>query len=211
MAGDLVRSTLAGQKIETRRPMVIGRSLNSDGSAISTWFAIARRYCLVLGKDGSWPKEILQHCPFGVPGDRLWVRECWAAGKCADELAPTLLLAGTWIHSNGGLWYRADDTAPRTPISPRGIWRPSLHMPRWASRLLLDVTNVRVERLQSITEQGAEHEGFRADYPVYTARGFFRDTWESIYGGIDPKNNQPRPYRWDQNPWVWVVSYKVHQ
>jgi len=149
----------------------------------------------------------LAHCRYGQPGDRLWVRETWAAGACADMLNPSALSRKTWLIDNGGLWYEADGAAPLTPISPKGKTRPSIFMPRWASRILLEVTSVSVERVQDISETDAKAEGapwlgagFLAKLGDGSYREGFYDLWDSI--------NAKRGYGWDANPWVWVVKFK---
>ena len=111
-------------------------------------------------------------CPLGQPGDRLWVRETWTQ------------------NTSGVVWYRADGH----PIAD-GLWRPSIHMPRWASRITLEITHVWVERVQDITEDGAIREGMvRVDR--CSPFQMFRDTWQSIYG------------TWDANPFVWAVEFR---
>lgn len=137
-------------------------------------------------------------CPHGKPGDHLWVRETWGIGQqCKD---------------GPDYWYRATEerSAPR--------WRPSIHMPRKASRIQLEITNVRVERLQSISEKDAEAEGinyFRnetnsygwgpCEEPAPEGAGYlrkwaFKQLWDSI--------NEKRGFGWDTNPWVWVIEFK---
>ena len=134
-------------------------------------------------------------CPHGKPGDRLWVREAWARVGIAQ--APDQ----QWVV------YRESDN--RTDYG--GPWKPSIHMPRWASRILLEITDVRVERLQDISEAQALAEGIYSDPAVngmYTADGdnytskqdgpgrAFADLWKSTGGD------------WVANPWVWVVEFK---
>jgi hypothetical protein len=136
-------------------------------------------------------------CPFGQPGNsRLWVRE-------------------TWLKTTGGtIWYRADghDIA-------KGHWRPSIFMPRWACRLVLELTAVRVERVQDISEADAKAEGVplsngsatgqryyeawgpdRKCVSHVTARLPFTALWDSI--------NAKRGYSWASNPWVWVLTFR---
>ena len=147
-------------------------------------------------------------CPFGTPGDRLWVRERWAAGACADAFSPGELHAGTWLKDNGGLWFAADESAPSHPITPRGKWRPSIFLPRWASRLTLEVVAVRVERLQEISRADAAAEGMcylaEQNYP-----GIVPSNWpeQNFSAGWDTINGKRAP--WCSNPWVWVVEFKV--
>ncbi len=142
-------------------------------------------------------------CPYGVPGDRLWVRETFseieAARTPGDEIPDYM----TYL-------YRADFSSDVDASQWGGAWKPSIFMPRAASRILLEVTDVRVERLQDITEEDARAEGVEPDvdagywkgyiFPgVYdSAKKSFASLWQSINGLGS----------WDQNPWVWVVSFK---
>ncbi len=129
-------------------------------------------------------------CPYGQPGDRLWVRETHALNVpgCDD-----------------GVSYRADHNDPRGdgPAHPME-WRPSIHMKREHSRINLEVTGVRVERVQDITEADARAEGVTADDEprggAYWVTKFAR-LWDSI--------NAKRGYSWESNPWVWVVEFKT--
>lgn len=130
-------------------------------------------------------------CPYGMPGDRLWVREAWRTDRVLDKIKPSLLGAGAPI------FYEAD--APHQPSA--GRLRPGMFMPRWASRITLEVTGVRVERLQDISEEDAIAEGIAPEQSRRFeggARGCYRDLWESING----------PGSWAANPWVWVVEFR---
>jgi hypothetical protein len=134
-------------------------------------------------------------CPYGQPGDRLWVRETWAPREDVD---PRTDLEKARHYTR----YRADggDLADEWHCYRR--WRSSIHMPRWASRLTLEVTDVRVERLQDISEADARAEGvdpmivLPGDQVSYVAA--FGDLWAGINGAES----------WDANPWVWVVGFK---
>lgn len=158
-------------------------------------------------------------CPYGKPGDRLWVRETFAfADKSGShDAAPD----DHWRPARPGMepeiyrcWYRASDGH-----TADGFWKPSIHMPRWASRILLEITDVRVERLQDISGAQAIAEGivgvaFRPDdgWPICTgymvgpddgktslettAAKAFAGLWDSVGGD------------WNANPWVWVVEFK---
>lgn len=108
-------------------------------------------------------------CPYGAVGDRLWVRE-------------------TWQGNQGDIRYGADGDS----LHGYNGWRPSIFMPRWASRITLEVTGVRVERVQEISEEDAQAEGVahRCDYKV---------VWDAING---------KKYPWSSNPWVWVIEFK---
>ena len=149
-------------------------------------------------------------CPI-APGDRLWVRESWGLSyffECKGDGLPRMKVA----QDDGyRIWYQAtcgddaDDTIIGTNQYMAAKWRPSIHMPRWASRLTLEVTGVRVERVQEIGEYDAVCEGvspsirgvLNDDCPTIDE---FHRLWDSI--------NDKRGYGWDVNPWVWVVEFR---
>lgn len=200
--GAMVRAILAGTKTQTRRlvkpqtavshhylqPM-FGKS--PDGHEFGTpglWREVGPDY-----PDGP---EDDRRCPYGAPGDRLWVREAWGfdSGVRGDfrpldrqDLSGMDLLTHTLYSADGG-------EAPR--------WRPSIHMPRWASRITLEVTSVRAERLQSISDDDAIDEGIsREGLSIIrgSARQRFAELWDDINGKRAP---------WASNPWLWVVSFR---
>lgn len=141
-------------------------------------------------------------CPYGVPGDELWVRETWMEVSDPDTLKPS-----------GRVIYRATHEG-REPIrcdgdgfqvwnkdnSAASAWKPSIHMPRWASRISLVVKSVRVERLQDISEEDALAEGVPTQTSSY--RRQFAYLWDSINGDTGPNS-------WIGNPWVWVIEFEV--
>lgn len=186
-SGPMVRALLAGTKTQTRRVVKPQPTEFVGGPGVK--LADGSPAPLVPLDDTVEPYGSEIRCPYGLPGDRLWVRESWS---------PTNQLSH-------GVLYRADFTSPEV-----GRWKPSIHMPRWASRILLDVTGVRVERLQDISEADARAEGAKECDPVSgrevllagpSQRGSFvlhyRDIWEQINGAGS----------WDANPWVWVVEF----
>lgn len=136
-------------------------------------------------------------CPYGKPGDILWVRETWGIG----------------IAMSGGIVYRADYKNNRPPLADGEKWKPSIHMPKDIARIYLRVTDVRAERLQSITEEDALKEGFKPGYEV-TGNGKFEDVLEREWTAVDEfrelwqELNLKRGYGWDKNPWVWVVEFE---
>lgn len=222
-SGPMVRAILEGRKTVTRRPVKGGQipRLEYPDSA-EPWVAVGQhhpRYGFIV--HGKTEQECavkvgeLGACPFGEPGDRLWVREAWVADAQLDGIAPRDLSQGEPI------MYPADGSVRQTGCAmiSEGRGRPSIHMPRWASRILLEITAVRVERLQDISEQQAMAEGiigvpFRPDdgFPICTgymvgpddgrtvltptAAEAFAELWNSTGGD------------WDANPWVWVVEFK---
>jgi len=155
-----------------------------------------------------WPSyDNCLPCPYGKEGDRLWVREAWAVhGVLYDDLAPRDIHASTprgcW-EDGDSIWFAADGEMPlawqgKCQPEQRGKWRPSIHMPRWASRITLEITGVRVERLQDISLGDCMAEG--CPFPNIAKETdpieWFAELWESI--------NK----HWDANPWVWVVEFK---
>jgi hypothetical protein len=133
--------------------------------------------------------------PIWEIGDRLWVRETWAHD--ADDLETARIAhEDVYCDLTYGPYYHATETAPETLK-----WRPSIHMPRWASRLTLEVTGVKVERLREISEKDALAEGIE---PGIWPRSEFVAIWDSIHGMTGPN-------AWGANPWVYALTFKVHK
>jgi hypothetical protein len=168
-AGSLVRAILSGQKTQTRRliaPSPDGRPTFFEPHR--DWFVDGGRWC--------------RRCPYGVPGDRLWVRETWAENDPPSG----------WI-------YRADDPHDHYKRSGLVTWRPSIHMPRKASRLKLEVTDVRVQRLNSLTDEEALAEGITHESGTRPAVTF-ATLWDSLYA--------KRGFSWQSDPWVWALAFR---
>ncbi|HFU0589889.1 TPA: hypothetical protein ACGTT9_004122 [Escherichia coli] len=153
---------------------------------------------------------LAKHCPYGQPGDRIWVRETYRVHGKATDVA-TLVYRASVRNSWTEQTHRVPVEVCNKPVSEK--WTPSIHMPRWASRILLEITNVRVERLNDISECDARDEGvppagsLLPDHPgtFLTPKGdfamakvAFQRLWESIYGEES----------WNANPWVWVIEFK---
>lgn len=220
----MIRALLAGTKTQTRRAVRVQPSARVGAAQVA-----AGLWAWLRGDDGSIESLILGkgRCPFGQPGDRLWVRETWCKG-CAHEDDDSVCIA-----------YRASQGPNDGPASsllvnniprPEGValwkdsdevWRPSIFMPRWASRILLEVTDVRVERLQDISEADAAAEGVE-QYGTGKDGGLrsINKTWRA-YGHEDTQHavSAHASYRslwnaingansWDANPWVWAVSFR---
>ena len=172
----MVRAILEGRKTVTRRVVKFPLKDKATG-------------CWLAGNEIG-PVEVRDNSPFGQPGERLWVREAWARIGIAQ--APDQ----EWVV------YRESDN--RTDYG--GPWKPGIHMFRRDSRILLEITDVRVERLQDISEAQAAAEGvgiqaiesFRGAGVDRPAGFAFRDLWTSINGDAN----------WSANPWVWVVEFK---
>lgn len=212
-SGEMVRAILEGRKTVTRR--VIKPQPRVDDCGNFCWNGwnygqhfrhgpLAQSIATFKRKGGR-----VGFCPYGAPGDRLWVRETWGL------IAPEQMSGTEWygIHTQratrihpgsnevDGIAYAIYRADGEHEFPYRG-WHPSIHMPRWASRITLEITEVRVERLQEINRGDCMAEGCpfpnMADGP--DPREWFGELWNSINAG--------RGYVWDVNPWVWVVSFK---
>lgn len=206
-----VRSTLAGTKTNTRR--LIAKQATHDLYYQRMYGVSPPPNPVAFGTPGLWrivgpdyPDDETDNvpCPFGQPGDLLWVREAYSGPARLNGTPPKDWPIGTPI------WYWADGNPPH------GDWtRPkrSIHMTRWASRILLKNTDVRTQRLQSISEGHAQAEGLiplgegsdrtwsvdgTAATEYETAVGAFRHLWEMLHGTGS----------WDRNPWVWAVTFE---
>lgn len=186
-SSDMVRAILEGRKTQTRRVVKVTQR--------NSWLV-----------DDGWTdnyikdpeNHLVNECPYGQPGDRLWLRETFY------PVTNTLCL------------YKADgdDIDPAYNLK----WRPSIYMPRWASRITLEITGIRVERVQEITNEGAKAEGvelvpaFTAGNmsfsDVYGSHHYYHDTAREAFQELWDSINAKRGYSWDANPWVWVIEFK---
>lgn len=209
----MVRAILAGTKTQTRR---VVKPQPPCGCSYSINGAQSHALCF-KSETTTWvaptPKSTdhrLQ-CPYGQPGERIWVRETWAAWSSfsdeADEVEGTAQDLVERGISRAHISYRADYQ------THADRWRPSIFMPRWASRITLEIVSMRVERLQEISEADALAEGLYPN-PKYAHAKLY--TWDGIQGN---SNNPIYAYQllwesingagsWELNPWVWVVEFK---
>lgn len=202
----MVRAILAGTKSQTRRAVkgVLRAAPPIDTDCIKDRDGLPSK----LPGPRDWDL-----CPYGQPGDWLWVREAHAIFETHGQQRKDGERWGPWgglptaLSPDGSkiVYFREgfDRCAP-------GRWRPSIHMPRWASRITLEVTGVRVERLQDISEADAWAEGVESDFASaeYAAKHGslcgrqFRYGYANLWGQING------PGSWGANPWVWVVEFK---
>lgn len=192
---EMVRALLDGRKTQTRRIMKVQPDTPEFGLRRIIESSIANEIGMYFWSQddarGIKARSKPFSCPYGGVGDRIWVRETWAE---ADAGAPDLKL------------YRANYPAhvpshyENVPPAEEIRWTPSIHMPRCASRILLEITDVRVERLNSISEEDAKAEGAPTECCVIGDKHFlgFRSLWKNIYGNDS----------WQANPWVWVIEFK---
>ncbi len=209
----MVRAILAGKKTQTRRvvnpqpaalcrfemngagthALHLGPPLTLDGPA----------FCCVPVKATSADHRLA--CPYGVPGDRLWVRETWQAWRQVNvEYDEWEVETDVELMRNATLEYRATSDS-------LGPWRPCLFMPRWASRITLEIAEVRVHRLHDISEDDARSEGVLVSdaatakqdtvdtHGMTPYRAAFASLWDSINGKAAP---------WSSNPWVWAITFR---
>lgn len=194
----MVRAILAGTKPQTRRIAPISRldtrPLGDGMIAWSAHFAKPLKGINATHSGGRFTKEqtlsiiASSHGPYGKPGDRLWVRETWAYGIHAMASARD---------EDGPFVYAATDSTQHRLCEK---WTPSIHMPRWASRITLEITAVRVEKLQDITDSDALAEG--VDRTNTSIGGYAKERYKRLWNAINGDN------AWDKNPWVWVVEFK---
>ncbi len=201
---EMVRAILDGRKTQTRRIMKVQPDSHNFGLlriTDSTKRAdIGKYHWAESNATGNHVRSALFACPFGQPGDRIWVREAFRVMGCATDVARLMYKA-----SERNSFTESTRTVPVASCTkqPSQKWAPSIHMPRWASRILLEITDVRVERLNSISEGDARSEGITPAAggveKGWEHRFNFRELWMSIYGEDS----------WQANPWVWVIEFKL--
>ena len=147
-------------------------------------------------------------CPYGVPGDRLWVRETWRTLRRFDSHKPRNVPAGTMRAYEADAPYIGDCRS--APAGRMGKLRPSIFLPRWASRITLAITDVRVQRLQEISEADARAEGVPYNHACFhdSIQSSIENTAIRNYAVLWDRLNAKRGYGWDVNPWVWAISFK---
>ncbi len=196
---EMVRALLSGRKTQTRRIIKPQPEATLSGSLSGKWLSRPLNGLLL-------PKieDIAIHCPFGVVGDRIWVRETFQGPLFDYDLMDSYCKDPTPFEKPEFCVYKADGVpAPEFYDADDELhccWRPSIHMPRWASRILLEITDVRVERLKSISDRDALREGCSAADMKSgdCVADVFARLWASIYGSDS----------WNANPWVWVIEFK---
>lgn len=231
----MVRALLAGTKTQTRRVMPHQPPEILPGYLAKVYWPARDRHMtsdpesaayLQFERPGDYDGMHVMRdgfgfrCPYGQPGDRLWVREAWRTADTLDSMSPSAIadkcLDAGYRKPWAPLQWESDGSKNKdwsgfgpgngVVVGP-GKLRPGIHMPRWASRITLEVTGVRVERLQDISEadalaEGAEYgfdcEGGFTLHPLGNRRHGYAHLWEEINGAGS----------WDLNPWVWVVEFK---
>lgn len=204
MSGPMVCATMEDRKWQTRR--VIKRQ------------PPAQLY--QIGATDEWaPEDPRDHdapdfnnairCPYGTAGDRLWVRETWQINHVLYDTGPIPKTHPVEFGAPVDMLYRADgEFSEQFEIDEGGsVWRPSIFMPRWASRLTLEITSVRVERVQDITPRDVVAEGIYHEPGEWGPDAAY-DHLIKAFAYLWNKLNAKRGYGWEINPWVWVVGFK---
>lgn len=216
-SGEMVRAILEGRKTQTRRVLRIqpleiltprdrtARELDRvtrKWGGCRTWFALTERGETIEGNRGC-----AFRCKYGEVGDRLWVRETWTFSNGGDDEPEAL--------------YRADPIFDGMgPGDFAWKWSPSIHMPRWASRITLEVTDVRVERVQDISGADCYAEGvktipsdqraaFVPGTDIEASGGLPDERYRRCYAQLWDSLNAKRGYGWDVDPWVWAISFRA--
>ncbi len=207
MSGPMVRAILEGRKTQTRRIVEV----QPDPDDVHAPYPVADSHITfldVVEKPEYYACTGL--CPHGGPGDHLWVKETWSLARRSDdgEFCSSIKRRGkasfeSFLRDGYAVEYAADGERPA-----KAYRIPSIFMPRSFSRLTLEITEVRVERLQEIRPQDYEAEGCTTGYSMCELNARydslarqFRDLWDSL--------NAKRGYGWDVNPWVWVIDFKA--
>ncbi|WP_376716202.1 hypothetical protein [Pantoea agglomerans] len=207
-SAEMVCAVLDGRKTQTRRIIQSpAKNMQASGHKVieyrepgDKWYG--EHVFSMRNQSGTWcdytKEQFLAKCPFGAVGDRLWVRETFRVHSRATDVATLVYKA-----SEQQSWTQQTHRVPIEKCNKPAVvdtWTPSIHMPRWASRITLEITGVCVERLQSISEEDAKAEGVKTECSAGGDKYFlgFRSLWKSIYGDDS----------WQANPWVWVVEFK---
>ena len=218
--GSMVRAIIDGRKTQTRRVIKPPRKafeFNSVFRGVGDGMWHIADIDQPMGEPAECWNETEITCPYGEPGDRLWVKETWAILDGNRHFQGSVERAeDLFIARRGNIHWKADALTPNI-----GPWRPSIFMPRWASRIILEIVNIRAEKIQCISDadaiaNGIERIGGAAclnpwtnylkgkpgemKYNCSSPRRSFQTLWDSI--------NKTRGYKWEANPWVWVIALR---
>lgn len=210
-SGPLALAILDGRKTVTRRPIksVLGHGPRESMQTAATFRpSTTRGYDWTFKARGCWQDlrhaELVARCPHGKVGDHIYGRETWRTFERPSDMVDGIVFAadGAFVpiadtKEAADRWVDAHDNGKHG-----NNWRPSLHMPRWASRITLEITDVRVQRVRDLTEDDARAEGFTLNdaikAKVPSTRDVFALTWGDLYG----------PGSWERNEWVWTLTFR---
>ena len=209
----MVRAILEGRKTQTRRIVQVqppsGKyqlTTLADSTARKDKKHIGAHHWAIV-KDLNIVEDHGEYfrCPYGYAGDHLWVRETWRAVERDSDLTDGILFA------SGGHFQPIPETQQAAELWMEAYgngkhgesWRPSIFMPRWASRITLEITGVRVERLNTITIEDIIAEGLSSHLREHDACCELKDQFAALWDSINSKRAS-----WKSNPWVWVIEFK---
>jgi hypothetical protein len=182
LQGPMIQATLDDRKTQTRRLRGLEEINKKPGEYWLDSISLEPRKLVMVARFRHISGDSVSvNCPYGKAGDHLWCRETWA--NVTEDGRPDCFI------------YKADNGE----LSQYKIWKPSIHMPRKASRILLKITGIRAERLQDISSPDCRNEGCPPDM-LDVPLMWFTGLWDSING---------KTYPWDSNPWLWVLEFRV--
>lgn len=181
LSTDMVKAILEDRKTMTRRVIKPQPVLVQDKTNMCSELFQWGKETDIVNAEG-----LIYYCPYGRVGDKLWVKETWATEKRLDHLSPSELGRA----SDVPLWYKAD--SDQRSLLEKGKWRSGRFMPRWVSRILLEITEIRVDRVDQISYEDAKAEGC-------ISISDFAILWNSL--------NAKRGYSFNNSDWIWVISF----
>ncbi len=206
---EMVRAVVDGRKTQTRRLLKVpdGWSVESPcGNPAVTGMITSKhpkqgKFGVFISRDSSgFTERDIVVCPYGKPGDLIYVREAHIRGHAVGGYQPHVDPDKDPSGPTVDIIYRADDGPNERSAGP---WTPSIHMPRWASRLTLKIKSIRVERLQDISEEDAKAEGSHVvTFPLTDEQQSMTDRFRSLWKSINGSDS------WNTNPWVWRIQYE---
>lgn len=213
---EMIKAILEGRKTQTRRVIIPQPKWSGRGKQNFTEWKFPKIPSVMFGNR----QDLLPFCPYGQVGDRLWVRETWRLLHINANHEMAQFYTIQWKDSKPMdysrslqpfiaeiIYYnRKREIWKIGKIGDRfGRWRPSIHMPRWASRITLEITNIRVERLQEINHEDAEAEG------IYKPDDYWHETGKTTideFANLWDFLNAKRGYGWDTNLYVYVIEFR---
>lgn len=209
----MIRALLDGRKTQTRR---VVKAQPGNPNVVRPYQRPDGQWTWVIKETGVGGSSVFK-CPYGNPGDLLWARETHGYPEHRAKIRQR-----EWAEKYG-CWYRATDRygsamvhGPMCSLHWCGRWRPSIHMPRWASRITLHLTDVRVERVQDISTEDAKAEGCNPympgegiiEPPTHPDEHQYRPDYWRGFSVLWDSLNAKRGYGWDANPWVWSLTFR---
>ena len=201
----MIRAILENRKTQTRRVAKLINQIAENHSGVRVWW---KDGTVSMSREAMYTPSLREPfegiaCPYGVPGDRLWVRETWIPVHHGSyEVFDRKIGFG----DRPAIVYAADPGVGYHEVwdNYKGKWHPSIFMPRWASRITLEITEVRVQRVQEISANDCLAEGIELGCVTSDCSPKLEPAYQRLWDSINAK----RGYGWDKNPWVWCLSFR---